>query len=98
MFSDGLLVQEVIGERALSPSLASGIDMQVFLDTTSANPDSALTWLLEPLRASCIDRWSGTLEHPIHSDKAGKTMDAFMHFAYIYSQQSLIFADLQSEP
>ncbi|KAJ6556663.1 kinase-like domain-containing protein, partial [Mycena sp. CBHHK59/15] len=58
--------------------------------------DSAITWLLEPQRASSIEKWSGTLEHPIHSGKAGNTMDAFMHFSYIYSQQSLIFADLQS--
>jgi hypothetical protein len=71
--------------------------MSVFLDATSGNPDSAVTWLLEPLRAASVDRWSGTLEHPIHADKAGKTIDAFMHFAYIYSQQSLVFADLQSK-
>ncbi|KAJ6463845.1 kinase-like domain-containing protein [Mycena vitilis] len=96
MFSDGLLVQEIIGECALTPSPASGVPMPAFLDMTAASPDGAITWLLEPLRASSVDRWSGTLEHRPHSDKAGRTIDAFMHFAYIYSQQSLIFADLQS--
>ncbi|KAJ7832306.1 hypothetical protein B0H13DRAFT_2289105 [Mycena leptocephala] len=96
MFSDGLLAQEIVGDCALTPSPASGVPMSVFLDATSGNPDSAITWLLEPLRAASVNRWSGTLEHPIHADKAGKTIDAFMHFAYIYSQQSLVFADLQS--
>ncbi|KAJ7908245.1 hypothetical protein B0H13DRAFT_2498456 [Mycena leptocephala] len=94
MFSDGLLVQEIVGDCALTPSPASGVPMSVFLDATSGNPDSAVTWLLEP--GAGLFRWSGTLEHPIHADKAGKTIDAFMHFAYIYSQQSLVFADLQS--
>ncbi|KAJ7257230.1 kinase-like domain-containing protein [Mycena haematopus] len=96
IFSQGLLVQEIIGECALAPSPASGVSMEAFMDSTSTNPDTAVTWLLEPLRASSVERWSGTLEHPIHSDKAGKTMDAFMHFSYIYSQRSFIFADLQS--
>ncbi|KAJ7909767.1 hypothetical protein B0H13DRAFT_2013664 [Mycena leptocephala] len=82
MFSDRLLVQEIVGDCALTPSPASGVPMSVFLDATSGNPDSAVTWLLEPLRAASVDRWSGTLEHPIHADKAGKTIDAFMHFAY----------------
>ncbi|KAJ7909932.1 hypothetical protein B0H13DRAFT_2661303 [Mycena leptocephala] len=82
MFSDRLLVQEIVGDCALTPAPASGVPMSVFLDATSGNPDSAVTWLLEPLRAAPVDRWSGTLEHPIHADKAGKTIDPFMHFAY----------------
>lgn len=89
-------MQEIVGESSLAPSPASGVSMEVFLDSTSQNPDSAITWLLEPRRASSVEKWSGTLEHPPHSDKAGNTIDAFMHFSYIYSQQSLLFADLQS--
>ncbi|KAJ6474302.1 kinase-like domain-containing protein [Mycena sanguinolenta] len=96
VFSQGLLVQEIIGGSSPAPSPASGVSFEAFLDSTIVNPDSAITWLLEPLRAASVDRWSGTLEHPIHSDKAGKTMDTFMHFSYVYSQQSFIFADLQS--
>ncbi|KAJ7133796.1 kinase-like domain-containing protein [Mycena filopes] len=96
VFADGLLVQEIIGDCSLIPSPASTVSMDMFLEATSAHPDSAITWLLEPLRASALDRWSGTLEHPLHSDKAGMTMDAFMHYSYVYSQKSFIFADLQS--
>ncbi|KAJ7221193.1 kinase-like domain-containing protein, partial [Mycena rebaudengoi] len=58
--------------------------------------DSAITWLLEPLRSAAMDRWSGTLLHPNHSNKAGLTMDAFMHFSFVYSQSTLVFSNLQS--
>ncbi|KAJ7486809.1 kinase-like domain-containing protein, partial [Mycena latifolia] len=92
--SGGLLAQEIIGD--CEPSPASDVTMEQFLESTSVSPNSAITWLLEPLRASSIERWSGTLEHPIHFDKPGKTMDAFMHFSYVYSHRSLLFADLQS--
>ncbi|KAJ7100704.1 kinase-like domain-containing protein [Mycena belliarum] len=94
-FSTGILAQETIGER--EPSAASAVTLQDFLESTSRSPSSAITWLLEPLRASTIERWSGTLDHPMHADKPGKTMDAFMHFSYIYSQRSRLFADLQSQ-
>ncbi|KAJ6538059.1 hypothetical protein B0H19DRAFT_1270429 [Mycena capillaripes] len=43
MFSDGLLVQEIVGDYALTPSPASGVPMPVFLDAISGNPDSAIT-------------------------------------------------------
>ncbi|KAF8178854.1 kinase-like domain-containing protein [Mycena galopus ATCC 62051] len=59
------------------------------------NPDIAVVWLLEPLRGSSLERWSGTLRHPTHESKHGRTMDAFMHFSYVYSQQTLLFADIQ---
>ncbi|KAK7046460.1 kinase-like protein [Favolaschia claudopus] len=95
-FSEGLLVQEIIGESASAPSPAAGQSLDAFLDSVDQNPDSAITWLLEPLRASYVEKWSGTLEHPTHSNKAGKTMDAFVHFCFVYSQRSLVFADLQS--
>ncbi|KAJ7748307.1 kinase-like domain-containing protein, partial [Mycena maculata] len=93
MFARGLLAQEILDEY--EPSLASGMTMHKFLKSTSSNPNGAITWLLEPLRAASIERWSGTLEHPTHSDKAGKTIDAFMHFSHTYSQQTFVFADLQ---
>ncbi|KAJ6536660.1 hypothetical protein B0H10DRAFT_1670291, partial [Mycena sp. CBHHK59/15] len=75
------------------PSPASGVTMETFLESTSADPTTAITWLLEPLRASSIERWSGTLQHPNHSNKPGETMDAFMHFSYVYSQETFVFAD-----
>lgn len=52
--------------------------------------------MLEPRRARAVDRWSGTMAHPYHTDKRGATLDAFVHFVYEYSQFVLVFADLQS--
>ncbi|KAJ7915414.1 kinase-like domain-containing protein, partial [Mycena leptocephala] len=54
--------------------------------------DAAIPWLLEPLRGASIERWSGTLQHPNHDNKTGH---AFMHFSYVYSQQTLVLADIQ---
>ncbi|KAJ7613521.1 kinase-like domain-containing protein, partial [Roridomyces roridus] len=86
--------EEVIGDY--DPSPASSIAMDEFVESTSVDPNSAITWLLEPLRAASMERWSSTLDHPTHPDKAGRTMDAFMHFSYLYSHQTIVFADLQS--
>ncbi|KAJ7161857.1 kinase-like domain-containing protein, partial [Mycena crocata] len=94
-FSDGLLVQEIIGPDGPSP--ASGLTMDSFMASLDTNPNCAIFWLLEPLRSSSVERWSGTLQHPPHENKPGRTMDTFMHFSYVYSQQTLVFADLQSE-
>ncbi|KAJ7074933.1 kinase-like domain-containing protein, partial [Mycena belliarum] len=93
MFADALLVREVVNQDGPSP--ASGVSMDSFLDAMDDNPDSTIVWLLEPLRGSAIERWSGTLKHPNHTNKPGQTMDAFMHFVYVYSQQALVLADIQ---
>ncbi|KAJ7478049.1 hypothetical protein B0H11DRAFT_2424682 [Mycena galericulata] len=93
IFSSGLLVREIIGPSGPSP--ASGVTADSFQQSLEANPDSAVVWLLEPLRGSAMERWSGTLKHPNHGNKPGQTMDAFMHFSYVYSQKTLVFADLQ---
>ncbi|KAJ7451474.1 kinase-like domain-containing protein [Mycena galericulata] len=93
IFSSGLLVREIIGPSGPSP--ASSVTADSFQQSLEANPDSAVVWLLEPLRGSAMERWSGTLKHPNHENKPGQTMDAFMHFSYVYSQKTLIFADLQ---
>ncbi|KAF7354438.1 Kinase-like protein [Mycena venus] len=93
MFSRGLLVREII--EGTGPSPASGVSMQAFLDSMDYNPDTSIVWLLEPSRGSAIERWSGTLQHPNHENKPGQTIDAFMHFSYVYSRQTLVFADIQ---
>ena len=71
--------------------------MDSFLESIDNNPDSAIVWLLEPMRGSSIERWSGTLKHPNHDNKVGQTMDAFMHFSYVYSQHTIVFADIQGD-
>ncbi|KAJ6611239.1 kinase-like domain-containing protein, partial [Mycena sp. CBHHK59/15] len=93
MFSRGFLVREIIEGTGRSP--ASGVSMQAFLDSIDRNPDTSIVWLLEPSRGSAIERWSGTLRHPNHENKPGQTIDAFMHFSYVYSRQTLVFADIQ---
>ncbi|KAJ7447516.1 kinase-like domain-containing protein, partial [Mycena galericulata] len=56
-----------------------------------------LTWLLEPERGNVYYRkYSGTLEHPRHTDKQGSTINALQHFAYLNSNKSLILADIQA--
>lgn len=43
-----------------------------------------------------VIKWSGTLAHPNHcSDLIGATICAFVHFAYIYSQRTIVLADIQ---
>lgn len=43
-----------------------------------------------------VTKWSGTLAHPNHhGDLVGATICAFVHFAYIFSQCSVVFADIQ---
>ncbi|KAJ6500211.1 kinase-like domain-containing protein [Mycena vitilis] len=93
IFSDGFLMREIIDDSGPSP--ASGVDMDSFLSSMDDDPDSAVIWLVEPLRGSSLERWSGTLQHPAHENKPGQTIDAFMHFSYVYSQQTLVFADIQ---
>ncbi|KAJ7588665.1 kinase-like domain-containing protein, partial [Mycena floridula] len=58
---------------------------------------SWITWLIEPERGnSDFKRWTGTMETKTHQDKAGTTINAFEHFAYVYSRKQMVFADLQS--
>lgn len=43
-----------------------------------------------------VTKWSGTLAHPNHNGNlVGTTICAFAHFAYIFSQRSVVFADIQ---
>jgi hypothetical protein len=53
-------------------------------------------WIVERRRPMSVLKWSGTLTHPNHhTDLVGATICAFVHFAYIFSQRSLVFADIQ---
>lgn len=54
-------------------------------------------WLLEPRRSVEVKRWNGTMAHANESDKVSRTINAFIHFAYVASQQTLLFADVQSK-
>ena len=53
-------------------------------------------WIVEQRRPMSVMKWSGTLTHPNHhGDLIGATICAFVHFAYIYSHNSIVFADIQ---
>ncbi|KAJ7096943.1 kinase-like domain-containing protein, partial [Mycena epipterygia] len=54
-------------------------------------------WLFEPRRSSQVKHWSGTNEHPPWpQNKLGSTLNAFVHYAYLFSQESTVLVDLQS--
>ncbi|KAJ7142733.1 kinase-like domain-containing protein, partial [Mycena epipterygia] len=56
-----------------------------------------IVWLFEPRRSSKVKHWSGTNEYPAwHQSKLGSTLSTFAHYAYLFSQESTILADLQS--
>ncbi|KAJ6540056.1 hypothetical protein DFH09DRAFT_874524, partial [Mycena vulgaris] len=44
-----------------------------------------------------VKRWSGTNEYPSWpNNKLGSKLNAFTHYAYLFSQESTVFADLQT--
>ncbi|KAK7437693.1 hypothetical protein VKT23_018409 [Stygiomarasmius scandens] len=79
------------------PSPASGITSEEY-ESVQDKQDGYITWLLEPMRnASTTTKWSGTMDHPQHpTSKVGDTLYAFVHFAYQYMDNTLVFADLQT--
>ncbi|KAJ6580234.1 kinase-like domain-containing protein, partial [Mycena sp. CBHHK59/15] len=56
-----------------------------------------VVWLFEPRRSSTVKHWSGTNDYPAwHQSKLGNTLGAFTHWAYLFSQESIVLADLQT--
>lgn len=84
------------------PSVASGFSTEqvksVYNAEAEENVDPGLiVWLFEPRRSSRTKHWSGTNEYPPwHTSKLGSTLNAFAHYSYIFSLESMVFADLQS--
>lgn len=94
-FTEFILAREIVEE--IGPSPASGISMKAWEDHVSDDPsDTFVTWLLEPHRLTHVQRWSGTMAFTNDIDKSAQTINAFVHFAYIWSQETLLFADVQS--
>ncbi|KAI0788959.1 kinase-like domain-containing protein, partial [Irpex lacteus] len=55
-------------------------------------------WLLEPMRHTLVKRYSGTMDHINREHgKDALTINAFAHFAYIYSGKEIVFADIQAQ-
>lgn len=60
--------------------------------------ESEVTWLVEPLRAGSVLKFCGTLNRKSQAPagRLAATVDAFVHFVYYYSQQSMVLCDVQS--
>ncbi|KAJ7902868.1 hypothetical protein B0H14DRAFT_2555344 [Mycena olivaceomarginata] len=92
-------------KSSFAPSLASGIKVSEYEALTDGEKDelminddlvSSVTWLLERERGNVdFRKYSGTLEHPRHTDKQGATINAFQHFTYLNSNKSLLLTDIQ---
>ncbi|KAJ7198176.1 hypothetical protein GGX14DRAFT_374497 [Mycena pura] len=55
-----------------------------------------MVWLMEPFRLGRPEKWSGTNEHPNHSqNKLGNVLNVFSHFIYDASYKSVVLADIQ---
>ncbi|KAJ7266658.1 hypothetical protein C8J57DRAFT_1229222 [Mycena rebaudengoi] len=88
-----------------TPSPASGIKSSDYIALPDTEKDelktgtaiiSSITWLLEPERGNVqLRKYSGTLDHPRYSDKQGATINAFQHFSYCFSNNTLVLADIQ---
>ncbi|KAJ6470993.1 kinase-like domain-containing protein, partial [Mycena sanguinolenta] len=98
------LTTEAESEKTFVPSPAAGIKDYETLSKEKKDELSAhtcliysVTWLLELERGN-IDfrKYSGTLEHPRHTDKQGATINAFQQFTYLKSEKTLVLADIQS--
>jgi hypothetical protein len=82
---------------------AQDVQPPVDSDDTASASDSdrgpgIVVWLCEPRRSSKVQHWSGTNEYPSwERNKLGSTLNAFAHYAYIFSHESTVFCDLQSE-
>ncbi|KAJ6560678.1 hypothetical protein B0H10DRAFT_1845638, partial [Mycena sp. CBHHK59/15] len=91
--TDFRLAIELVQDDA-SPSKASGFSIDEYQG--ASNP-GIIVWLFEPRRSSKVQHWSGTNVYPPwHQNKLGSTLNAFTHYAYLFSQESTVFADLQS--
>lgn len=98
-------VQEDSDKSSFAPSPASGIKVSDYGALSDGEKDevvindnvvSSVTWLLERERGNVdFRKYSGTLEHPRHTDKQGATINAFQHFMYLNSNKSLLLADIQ---
>jgi hypothetical protein len=85
-FADAFLLQE---DAIEDPSPASGAK-------TYAGELNGILWLVEKRRSHSLQRFSGTLHHPVlGSDLRSSTISAFAHFSYGHSNSTLIFADIQ---
>jgi hypothetical protein len=93
-FVEPLLVREVLsGDVQASPSTASGFNS----DQVESSTCGFVYWLIEPRRTPIVTHYNFTLNFQERAEQGikGRTVAAFVHFAYCYSQKTLVFADVQ---
>ena len=97
-FTEALLAAEVIPADGV-PSQASGVSATAYQNAVAESPGSPglIVWMLEPLRSSHVDKWSGTMQHSRAIDKVHQTVNCFVHFVYSWTKETVVFADMQSE-
>ena len=68
-----------------APSTASGYSLSEMEST-----ECPMVWLIEPFRLGRAEKWSGTNQHPNHSqNKLGNILNSFAHFVYNASYKSM---------
>ncbi|KAJ7861058.1 hypothetical protein B0H13DRAFT_1900688 [Mycena leptocephala] len=90
--TDAWLATESISEEG-TPCPAAGLTGPEDINTICA---AGITWLVEPLRAGSVQKFSGTLNRKSEAPTSA-SIDAFIHFVYYYSQQSLVLCDVQRQ-
>ncbi|KAJ7212692.1 kinase-like domain-containing protein [Mycena pura] len=92
--SQAWLATEKVAEGE-TPSVASGIsDDQHWEHDEHVD---GITWLMEPLRSGHVTKFRGTLGFGgVPKGKLAATVDAFIHFTYLYSQKTMVLCDIQT--
>ncbi|KAK6984680.1 kinase-like domain-containing protein, partial [Favolaschia claudopus] len=106
--TDFILAREghTVSTGVFTPSPASGVDSTAYSTLPDEEKEelignscliSSVTWLLERERSNFqFRKFSGTLDHPHYTDKQGATINSFQHFTYLYSNRTLVLADIQA--
>ncbi|KAF7297564.1 Kinase-like protein [Mycena kentingensis (nom. inval.)] len=86
------LCREVVPDDG-EPTPASAVPA----DQIDAARTEGVTWLVEPYRPGRTIKFVGTLNHAagLHNGKIAATVHAFIHFAYEFSNKSLVLVDVQ---
>ncbi|KAF8583633.1 hypothetical protein K439DRAFT_1617341 [Ramaria rubella] len=89
-FVEPLLAKELVDDDKI-PSLGSNCSLVNVEDSES----QGIYWLLEERRTPVVNNYSYTLNHLHQKSLKGATIVAFTHFCWLYSKNTLVFADMQ---
>ncbi|KAJ3780281.1 kinase-like domain-containing protein [Lentinula aff. detonsa] len=71
-------------------------EFKIALEIPENHPSPASGITAGEINALKPTKWSGTMQHPEHNSKVGNTLTSFVHFAYEWTHQTVVFADLQT--